>query len=249
VSGVPEVLALRAAPAPALVESALDGVVIASREIRASRGAGLAEVEAWTRALAGPSSRPRVPLRSLWGPALERVLAELDRSTPGETPRVGSVGVVGLAERTARALDALAEVVVPAVLEHGDLAPPNLLRLKGGRLGVVDWEVADPAGLPLGDLLFFAAFAAFAASDGRGGVDPGAIPLLPAAARGTIERQAAHLEIAPTLIPALTVAMWARWADRQLARFIDATVPVDERLPARHVRSWSAAVDRLEAGD
>jgi hypothetical protein len=43
--------------------------------------------------------------------------------------------------------------------------------------------------------------------------------------------------------------MWARWADRQLARFVDRTIPLEERLPARHVRSWATAVVDLESPD
>jgi hypothetical protein len=247
VSGVPEVLAFRVEPAPALVESALDGVVIGSREVRARPDAVLAEVEAWTRTLVGPSSAPRVPLRTLWGPSLDRLAAALDRSTSDEAVDGRPPGIAGLVQRTAQILGAVPDVAVRAVLEHGDLAPPNLLRLRDGRLGVVDWEVADPEGLPLGDLLFFAAFVAFAASVGRRAADPAATPVPDSAALRIIERQAAHLDIAPGLIPVLTLAMWARWADRQSARFTDSTTTVDERLPARHLHSWAAAIDGLEA--
>jgi hypothetical protein len=62
-----------------------------------------------------------------------------------------------------------------------------------------------------------------------------------------VERQAAYLGIDAGLIPALRLAMWARWADRQLARFIDRASPLEDRLPARHLRSWTAAVDQTEA--
>jgi len=249
VSGVPEVLVLRRAPAPRLLESALDGVVIASRDVRASPEASLIEVEAWTRALAGPESRPLVPLRTLWEPALERIrgatgpdmarTASAATSTGAQTGGMSAAAVVGLVERTARNLDAVGDVGVPTVLEHGDLAPPNLLRLGDGRLGVVDWEVADPVGLPLGDLLFFAAFAA--GEPPGSGATSGATALPPALG-SAIERQAMHLGIDPRLIPALRLAMWARWADRQLSRFIDREIALGDRLPARHVRSWDAAV-------
>ncbi len=239
-TGVPEVLAIRGAPSPVLVETALDGVVIASREVRAGSVAAIDEVDAWTRILAGAPSRRQVPLRTLWAPALERIAGELAPGTPLH------VAIAGLAERTSRVLGALDDVAVPTVLEHGDFAPPNLLRLRDRRLGVVDWEVADPDGLPLGDLLFFAAFAAEEA--GGHGAASGSTRL-PPAVLAAIERQAAHLGIDPNLIPALRVAMWARWADRQLARFIDRAIPLEDRLPARHVRSWSVATTDLEAQD
>lgn len=52
--------------------------------------------------------------------------------------------------------------VFPLVFEHGDFSSPNLLIDMSGRLGVVDWELAEPAGLPLADLFFFLTFVAFA---------------------------------------------------------------------------------------
>jgi aminoglycoside phosphotransferase (APT) family kinase protein len=156
------------------------------------------------------------------------------------------MGVAGLADRTAQILGAFGDVAVPAVLEHGDLAPPNLLRLRDGRLGVVDWEVADHEGLPLGDLLFFGDFVAghVPERDTRPGPTR-----LPPAVGDAVERQAVYLDIDLTLLPALRLAMWARWADRQLARFVDRTIPLEERLPARHVRSWATAVVDLESPD
>jgi hypothetical protein len=250
-TGVPRVLALHGAPTPALVESALDGVVIPSAEVRAGSQDLAAEIEAWTLALAGPRDRRRVPLRQLWEPALERVAARLGEVPAAEPAAAGSVGdrrapqIAGLVRRTAAILEPHGHVPVPVVLEHGDLAPPNLLRLRGGRLGVVDWEVADRDGLPLGDLLFFAAFSS---SDESKDDDPRLGVAAAPACAAAIERQAAKLGIGLSLVPVLALAMWARWADRQLGRFRDASTPVDERLPARHVASWEAAVGRLEAG-
>jgi hypothetical protein len=51
-----------------------------------------------------------------------------------------------------------------SVATHGDLTMSNVL-LAGGSLGVVDWEAAEPEGLPLRDLLY-AAVDATAARDG-----------------------------------------------------------------------------------
>lgn len=241
VVGVPDLIALHGPPRPALVESALAGVVIGGRDVRARPMESLEEIEAWTRALAGPPDRRLVRLRSLWAPALQRIALAIGvqagaaAAVPAAREGLASEPAVArLVERTATILEPLGDALVPIVLEHGDLAPPNLLRLWDGGLGVVDWEVADVDGLPLGDLLFFAAFIAG---------DPVA-PMPPGG--GPIDRQAAHFGIELSLIPALAVAMWARWADRQLARFIDASTPFAERLPERHVRSWEAALARLE---
>ena len=252
VPGVPTVIALQGAPMPMLVESALDGAVIGGRDIRARPGELLEEVEAWTRALARTSDARRVPFRALFAPAIERIASEV--GVGGMTPDAVAFAVhekresqdlARLVTRTAAILESLGDVELPVVLEHGDLAPPNLLRLRGGGLGAVDWEVADPDGLPLGDLLFFAAFVTSALADGAvdGRMSPATAP-----AQSAVARQAAALDIDLAIVPALDLAMWARWADRQLTRFTDASTPLGERLPARHVRSWDAAAARLDTG-
>lgn len=44
---------------------------------------------------------------------------------------------------------------VPLVFQHGDAGMWNLLVDARGRLGVLDWEAADPRGAPLWDLFYF----------------------------------------------------------------------------------------------
>ena len=249
VPGVPSVIALRGGPRPMLVETALDGVVIGSPEIRARPAELCDEVEAWTGALAGTPDRSRVPFRQLYAPPLARISSQVGAHDVAPGPVASAVEdatpdtIARLVTRTAAILESLGEVGLAVVLEHGDLAPPNLLRLRGGGLGVVDWEVADPEGLPLGDLLFFASFVTIvlAAED----VD-GRTSLMSPAAEPAVVRQAGALGIAEALIPALTLAMWARWADRQLTRFTDPSTLLGERLPVRHVRSWESAAARLD---
>ena len=69
----------------------------------------------------------------------------------------------GLVERTLEALAPLRDAGLPLVLEHGDTSHPNLLLRRFGDLAVVDWELADPDGLPGHDLAFFLVYAAGAA--------------------------------------------------------------------------------------
>lgn len=56
----------------------------------------------------------------------------------------------------------LAAFDLPLVFEHGDLGDPNLLLLKDGSVGVVDWELAQPNSLPSLDLFFFLNYVAVA---------------------------------------------------------------------------------------
>lgn len=68
---------------------------------------------------------------------------------------------------TLERVGALRDVALAGVFEHGDLSPPNILRLSGGGLGVLDWELAEPDGLPAIDLFFFLSYVAFARSRAR----------------------------------------------------------------------------------
>lgn len=43
---------------------------------------------------------------------------------------------------------------VPLVATHGDLTMSNVLLRSDGRLGIVDWEAAEPSGLPLTDFYY-----------------------------------------------------------------------------------------------
>lgn len=67
-----------------------------------------------------------------------------------------------LLNRTWDLLTPLRDSDLPQVFEHGDVCHPNLLLLTRGQLGVIDWELAEPCGLPTYDLFFFLTYAAFA---------------------------------------------------------------------------------------
>jgi hypothetical protein len=67
-----------------------------------------------------------------------------------------------LARRTLPVASRLAGGDVPQVFEHGDLGHPNLLLDDAGRVGVLDFERAEPAGIAGHDLAFFLTYAAMA---------------------------------------------------------------------------------------
>jgi aminoglycoside phosphotransferase len=72
-----------------------------------------------------------------------------------------------LVERTWDLLTPLRWMRLPLVTDHGDLSHPNIILLENGGLGVVDWELADPLGLPAHDLFFFLTYVAFARHKAR----------------------------------------------------------------------------------
>lgn len=65
------------------------------------------------------------------------------------------------------AVEPLRSAEFPLVFEHGDFCGPNILRDHDGRIGVVDWELAENSGLPAADVFFFLNSAAFASRRAR----------------------------------------------------------------------------------
>lgn len=72
-----------------------------------------------------------------------------------------------LIERTRRLCEPLLRPGLPLVLSHEDFSHPNILMTTDGKIGVVDWELAEPQGLPTGDLFFFLTYVAFARHKAR----------------------------------------------------------------------------------
>ncbi len=115
---------------------------------------------------------------------------------------------------------------LPLVFEHGDLAHPNIMLLKDGGLGVLDWELAEPRGLPASDLFFFLTYATFALRNahrnneylwafqkaffGREGW-----------ARPFVWDYIHRLGLSPQLLTPLFVLCWARYVSSLLFRLHD----------------------------
>jgi thiamine kinase-like enzyme len=47
------------------------------------------------------------------------------------------------------------QAAVPLVFQHGDPGPWNMLVTPAGRVALLDWEAAEPQGMPLWDLFYF----------------------------------------------------------------------------------------------
>lgn len=58
-------------------------------------------------------------------------------------------------------VEPLRNAIIPLVFEHGDFSAPNILIDNEAQLGVVDWELAEPVGIPTADLFFFLSYVAF----------------------------------------------------------------------------------------
>lgn len=151
---IPRVLAFVDEPGRQfLVETALEGTALDERVIRRQPQAWLELALTWLEAL------PRSPSRDSAG-AHERLLQRpLENFAASQTNGEGIATLVG---ETLELVSALRDSDMPLVFEHGDFRHPNLIRMPQQRLGVVDWELAEPDGLPLNDLFAFLAYVAVA---------------------------------------------------------------------------------------
>jgi aminoglycoside phosphotransferase (APT) family kinase protein len=199
-----------------LLQTALVGEPIDQDAVRKAPTRCVAAVTEWLAGLpqiAGADRRPDW-FEDLLARPLERLAAALSGSAEGSR----------LLERTAKLVEPLRGATFPLVFEHGDLSDPNLLWLEDGRVGVVDWELSQPRGLPLHDLCFFLAYVAVATarattldaqvtafSDAFLARDGWARPLLAAAAE--------QAGLAAELRMPLFVACWMRCTAGLLQRF------------------------------
>jgi aminoglycoside phosphotransferase len=140
-----------------LLETALVGRPIDPALVRRRPARTIESVFGWLLALAGePAPDGSRQLERLVRQPLRTFATLFERDEPER-------------RLAARALDLLERLdgSLPSVVEHGDVSDPNLLLLRDGRLGVLDWEIAELHGLPLHDLSFFLNYVAAAKARAR----------------------------------------------------------------------------------
>jgi aminoglycoside phosphotransferase len=202
--GAPRLLAFERPGAlggwPTLVETALPGRALRPEVVRRRPARATDAVEPWVRRLARDAEAR---------PAAERVARLV--AAPLEPVAALGRGERDLVDRTLEVCRPLEQAVLPAVLEHGDLSHPNLLLRPGPQVGVVDWERAEPAGLPLHDLVFFLAYVAAARHRARTPEDQEtAVHAEEEPTTAILRAHAGELGVPVALVAPLVVACWAR---------------------------------------
>lgn len=152
-----------------------------------------------------------------WCRVAEKPLADFARICPLQDEER-----VALDETRSRVGD-LRTLSLPRVFEHGDLSHPNVLRLPGGTLGVLDWELAERRGPPACDLFFFLAYVAFARDQCRSTTDylrafEEAFFGRTAWARPYVLEYADGLGLTTDALDALFLMCWARYVARVALR-------------------------------
>ncbi len=151
--GVPRVLAFEEFQGSLmLVETAVSGQIMRPALVRKKRELCVRVGTEWLVDFQRSSLTSRAASGKVAVPGLEHInlLAGLSSSEQKAVKKT-----LGLAQH-------VRDSEVPAVFEHGDFSSPNLLLSAEGKLGVVDWELANRRGLPGVDLFFFLSYIAFA---------------------------------------------------------------------------------------
>jgi hypothetical protein len=150
VPGVPRLLAEgKRASRHALAESAVHGRPLIETLSPQSFGKLAASVGDWLIGLAGSERHPR----DEWWPRLVGKPLEVFERNFGEVVPAGSLAALR------RRLGELGDL--PEACEHRDCSPWNVVLDEGGAPGLLDWESAEPHGLPGLDLAYFLANCAF----------------------------------------------------------------------------------------
>lgn len=242
----------RASGFPYLVETGLGGRPMNRSYVRRHPGSSIRSVTTWLvdvhRATARRGADPDALCRRLVDRPLDRVADGLDLDR----------GEQELVEETRRLTRPLTRFTWPTVFEHGDLSQPNLLVDRKRGIGVVDWELADPEGMPAADLFFFLAYVAFARH--RAGDPEACVRAVDRTffrpeprVQEAVERYAGAVGLAPGVLPALFAASWPRQVAGLLARTADGGTGRDDPAGGRGdwVRShrffavWRHTVDEF----
>jgi aminoglycoside phosphotransferase (APT) family kinase protein len=244
-ASLPEVVAWVDGEHPLLVQTALIGPPMSSRTLRSNPSRWIDEVVSWlTRMPRSPSAGA-----AAFDELIEEPLSRFADLLPDEAPERTLVA------RTLEIVEPLRAAEVPRVVEHGDLSHPNLILLPAGRVGVVDWELAEEEGFPLHDLSFFLAFATFALRYPRQAKDhvrafDDAFFRQGGSARPRMAAYADRLELDEALLAPLFVACWARYTARLAVRIGgDAAGLTDESAAwlreNRYYRLWNHTVENV----
>jgi aminoglycoside phosphotransferase (APT) family kinase protein len=194
-----------------LIETAVPGQPMSPAVVRRQPEACIEAAITWLLDLQCASANPTLPRHLDWYERLvERPLNQFKMILP---PNADDEHLI---EQTLALLQLFRNQELPLVLEHGDFSSPNILQDEKGRVGVVDWELAEPEGLPAADWFFFLTYIAFARQNARKNAE-----YLKAFQRAFfgpqawawpyVRRYCEHCKLAREILAPLFVATWGRY--------------------------------------
>jgi aminoglycoside phosphotransferase (APT) family kinase protein len=198
---------------PLLVETALSGRPMDRSVVRGAPEACCDAVANWLTDVHQP--RPSSGAPGWFERLVEEPLEFFETSFPL------TVEERQLVARTRDLVAPLRQACLPLVFEHGDLSHPNVLLQERG-IGVVDWELAQPWGMPGHDLFFFLCYVALARHSNREddylSAFDGAFFGRHAWASPYVSAYAEQLHLPKHLLTPLFIVCWARYTIGLLER-------------------------------
>ncbi|MBX3011393.1 MAG: aminoglycoside phosphotransferase family protein [Caldilineaceae bacterium] len=257
-ASVPEVVAYETYQGyPILIETALTGQPMDPAYTSRHRDRCSQAITDWLTTIQQPVAQGKGEDPRWFERLVERPLHYFEARFPV------SASEIQLLRQTWALVEPLRTQPMPLVFEHGDLSYPNLMLLPNGDPGVLDWELADPAGLPACDLFLFLTYAAFATQNARA---TGQYETAFATAFFTpngwtqpyLRCYAERLQLPSETLTALFVLTWLRYIVSQLVRLddgnylaADQVTPCDPQTAAwlrqnRYYALWHYAVHHVE---
>jgi hypothetical protein len=193
---------------PTLVETAVAGRPLDPATVRRDPDRAIASVATWLErlaCLAGSTSAAGPRLDRLVGGPLQDFGSTVAHAEPGDA----AVAATKAAVATLRAM------TLPVAFEHGDASHPNLFLRDDGSVAAVDWECAEPDGLPAHDLTTLLAYVAVVRSaattpDDQGQAIAAALADREGWAPEAIRGHLARIGVDPELTRPLTLVALAR---------------------------------------
>lgn len=215
---VPRVIALEAHNGrQMLLETALVGRAMDPRTVRRDPTGCCRAITGWLVDLQSGACRSTISEPGWFERLIERPLRYLSSAFPLSNQEER------LLKQTWDLAASLRRARLPLVIEHGDLCHPNIILLKSGGVGVVDWELADVQGLPACDLFFFLTYVAFSVHEAQSSRDytqafHRAFCGHKAWAQRYVKDYADKLQLCPQVLTPLMVLAWVRYLAGLLAR-------------------------------
>lgn len=144
-----------------LIETAVEGLPLRPNRVRRYTTESICAPMNWLSELHEASIQSADRGSEWLSVTIESSLSVLDGVFAGHEDEAA------LIESTRGIVESLSREKVPFVFEHGDFGAPNILRGTDGKIGVVDWELAEFPGIPAVDSFFFLNFVAFSRTRAR----------------------------------------------------------------------------------
>lgn len=243
---IPRVLAFETYQGyPILIETALVGPLLSPDIVRRDPERHTSAVIDWLTDLHSVS----IPTENWFAEIVDRPIHYLEQHlTEVEAP---------LLSRLHHILEPLQRAQLPFVLEHGDLSHPNLILLKSGGVGVVDWELSELQGMLGFDAFFFLSYIAFSLSNANDSGDY----LTPfdetffqpnTWATGHLRHYLKQLQLPMELAKPLFALCWTRYLGNLLMRLrVDESTPISTNTLTqlrenRYYALWRYTIEHID---